>query len=213
MSNSRWFYLLIFFALVSCTSQQAAVITTPTLTKAPYPTRTPVITATPLPVSSDLKDVAKTIGEYYETSRCAVNLANSSLDEWLGEPADKPKFIDFTKQLDFSKITIEEIADSANNKYRAYLVVEPNPDCGEDCYQSRVYVKDLSTDQIFRVDWGGYMSWRFIYGAAWFGDKVLTFEQSINPDRVEIVGIDMDTKDYVYHVAYTPKDSCPVETP
>jgi len=213
MVNSRWFYLLIILVLISCTGRKTTIITTPTLNKATYPTRIPMITATPIQLRSDLQDVVKTIGEYYRVSRCASNLANSSLDEWLGQPVDKPEFLDFTNQLDFSKVTIEEISDSTNNRYRAYLVVEPNPNCGEDCFQSRVYVEDMSTNQIFRIDWGGYMSWRFIYGATWFGDKVLTFEQSINPDRVEIVGVDMEKQDYVYHVAYTPKDKCPVETP
>lgn len=228
MVSSRWLGLLILLNLISCTNQQTIVNATstntfvpsvtftakPTLTQTPYPTRTPVITATPILLNSDnLQDIVKMISEYYQVSRCVSNLANPSLNEWLGQPADKPELLDFTNQFNFNKVTIEEIADSTNNRYRAYLVVEPNLNGCTDCFQSRVYVEDLSTNQIFRIDWSGYMSWRFIYGATWFGDKVLTFEQSINPHRVEIVGIDMEKQDYVYHIAYTPKDACPVETP
>jgi hypothetical protein len=210
---------LFCLIVVSCSSQQTKLIAPTNATAiytsskgVLYPTRTPVITATPI-LNIEMENIASVIGNYYKTSRCVVNLANPSLDEWLSQPADKPELTDFTNQLDFNSITVEEIADSANQSYRAYIVVEPNPSCGENCFQSRVYVEDRSTNQIFRVDWGGYMSWRFIYGATWFGDSVLTFEQSLNPDRVEIVGVDMKTKDYVFHVAYTPKEKCPVETP
>lgn len=210
---------LFCLIMVSCSGQRTKLIapTNATATSmasmdAPYPTRTPVITATPI-LSIEMENIASVIGDYYETSRCVVNLANPSLDKWLNQPADKPELTDFTNRLDFKNIIVEEIADSANQSYRAYIVAEPNPNCGKNCFQSRVYVEDKSTNQIFRVDWGGYMSWRFIYGATWFGDSVLTFEQSLNPNRVEIVGVNMKTKDYVFHVAYTPKEKCPVETP
>ena len=79
-------FLIMSLLIVSCTGQQAA-----------YPTRIPLITATPV-LSAEPENIVSVISDYYKTSRCVVNLANTSLDEWLNQPADKPEFTEFTSK-------------------------------------------------------------------------------------------------------------------
>lgn len=223
---------LLCLLVASCANQQikvtpttAVIILTPTIptpilnptfiaemTGFAPPTR-PIINATPVLFDVNTQDIYELINTYYSVSNCISNLMNPQLDQWLNQPVDKPLFLDITDQFNFDDVIVEEIADNLDGKYRAYVLSEPRLECGENCIQSRVVVKDLSTNKILRVDWSGYMIWRFIYGVVWFGENILTFEQSVNPYVTEIVGVDIEKQDYIYHISYWSKDACPLETP
>lgn len=206
---------LLCLVIVSCTSQPEIIATTPTniftpsaistaqptLTEMPQPTWTPEITATPITFNPDSQDIDEIIHDQYKVTWCEINILIQKTAE-----GDKPEFLDFTNQVDFAQLWILEIADSTNNKYRAYLVEEPDQECGENCFRSRIYSQNLSTGQVYRINWSGYMPWRITFRMTWIGDTILVFMQSVSPSRAELVGIDVEKQNYVYHSVYS--DPC-----
>lgn len=157
------------------------------------PAWTPVITATPIDFVSSSKTLNEIIGDIYQIPP-SCNYPDT-------EEQQKPDFIDITKQVaDINDLFTTEIADSLRKSYRAYLVEEQAPEKCSSCYRSRVYVMNLSTRQIYRIDWNGYFPGRFLLRMIWIGDKILVFKQSLSPHTGEIIAVDMEKHDFVYHI-------------
>ena len=164
----------------------------PTLTETPYILYlTPMITGTPIAFDSEVQNINNVIGDIYNIPPSCNNPGTDN--------QTKPEFVDITEQVDVNKLFISEIADSENNTYRAYLVEEPALESCNACFRTRVYSMNIATGQIYRVSWSGYQGGRTMFRVVWIGDKILAFEQSLNPHSGEIVAFDVEKQNFVYH--------------
>ena len=103
-------------------------------------------------------------------------------------------------RFDLQKVVIEEIADNINKNYRAYLVDEPAPTATcTDCIRSRVYIQNQLNRRIYKLDWNGYLPSRILFNLLWVDDTVLTFYQSIGPHSDELIGVDVEKREFVYY--------------
>src|SRR5258706_15561115 len=167
----------------------------------------PYITATPIAFDISSGDIVKTVDMLFDEEKCAKSdyliptpPADASPKSFLGYPIGKPKFIEITDHIDFSKVDIEEIADNVQKTFRAYLVKEaaPTVSCSA-CIRSAVYIEDQVTNQVYKIDWRGYQPSRVLGRLTWIGNNNLTFFQSIGPHNDELIGIDIDKKEFIYY--------------
>ncbi len=198
--------LFVLLILASCVSQQAIIASTPTneprpsatftvqptLTVTPYILNlTPEITATPVFYKSDAQDIDQIIGDIYGIPP-ACNHPDTEMQ-------GKPEFTDITKKVRLDQLFIDEIAESEHKTYRAYLVEESVPEVCNACFRTRVYSMKIATGQIYMVSWSGYQGARILFRMIWIGDKILAFEQSLNPHVGEIIAVDVEKQSFVYH--------------
>jgi len=158
-------------------------------------TFTPVITATPITQKVNAQNISHIVQSIFkEMPECkSYNAMNANQDVL--------DFFDATEQFSFDRLIVHEIADSANNKYRAYLATDPNirlENCELGCSPERVYIKDSETGEIHGINWNGYMPRRITFKIIWLGDEYLAFQQNINPYNSETIVIDIEQQSIIY---------------
>jgi hypothetical protein len=185
---------------------------TPEVTSAFEPTLTPTwwvtpkITATPIASSPATAEELTTLLKqlYSITTPCYGSLLNIQSPQV--EPVGTPEFIEVTIQLE--KWWIEEIADNYTNNLRAFVACDP-----AFC-QHKLLVKNLSSEEIYEINWNARMSWRPIDNLIWLGDNILAFEQSTGPYFWHIVALDVQARNFVhYSIASSQCPLTPTSTP
>ncbi len=210
--------------IAACASQQVAFTTIstnvplpsatftmlPISTDTPYPTSTPR-SITPVAFNADIQDINQIIDNtYYVPSSCKLNWidrTNNQPPYNATVPPDEPPttldFVDITEQVNWDNIWIREIADSTKKSYRAYLVEESIPEACDACVLSRIYVENRINGYIYRIDFQAYKPWRILYNLNWVGDSVVVFAQSASPSYSDIIGVNVEKKEYVYVASFS----------
>lgn len=215
--------VLLCWIIASCTSRQVTPTSAPlnihpdvTFTVSPvstedtFPPKSTPESVTPIAFDPNTQDIIQVIDSTYQVPlACKLDWLDPSNNEPPYNATPDPlrprklDFVDITEQVNLEKVWIRQITDNTNKKYRAYLVEEPLPDKCDVCIRSAVYVKNFQNDHIYRIDFGGYLPNRVLYGLKWIGNQVVTFAQNDSPTYNDLVGINIETKSYVYLASYT----------
>jgi hypothetical protein len=156
---------------------------------------TPVITATPITQEANTRDVSQTMHDIFKE-----NPACKSYDA-MNAKQDILEFFDVNEQVGFDRLIIQEIADSAHNKFRAYIVTDPIEqlsNCEAGCFPERIYIKDFTKGEVRGINWNGYMPGRITYKLIWIEDNILAFQQTVNPYNYETIAVDINQQIIIY---------------
>lgn len=212
MANGRWlrmkkisFSLFLLFILVSCVSQRTAVNTTPTNNFAPTSTSsepvatfTPVLTATP--ITSNKQDLDVVLTTYLNLSDTCKKIDRLSTSD------PNIIFSEISQEVDNQADFVSEVAESANNKYSAYILQSYALDimsdsiipiyC-EDC--GKVYLENDQDGKRYEINWRIFPPGiSMIYDMIWIDDNILVVREAQNEGFYLVLGIDVTKQEPVY---------------
>ena len=189
-NSSMWFRSLSFVCLlcsisISCAKRQTSLVNTSAIT--------PEITATSILFSSSTQDLISVLSEtYHRSESCLVDNESKTPHNTTG--SIKPEFTDITNE-DGSSVLLDEIADNANNTYRAYLLNICNKDM--NC-TSQLQLENKLSGQRYLVTWEGFEIMTAHWNLIWIGEDIVAYMHLLDARREEIIAINVKTKDFAY---------------
>ena len=195
--------------IIACASRQ--VTDTTILTNTPFPlatrtpmlimtanplwTITPIVVGTPMLFNSPQQNIDAVISKFVSPCACRIT-TNVDLETYK----DKAylAFIDVTGQVDLKSMTIEEIAESINRKYRSYVVREYVFENCSTCYRGRIYIDDIENGKIFRIDWESE-DIPLEADLIWVGEDNILVNRYAGQFGYEWTGIDVTKQEYIYY--------------
>jgi len=168
---------------------------------------TPEVTATPIyefiGSKDDLERLVRNLYTWW--SPCiGQNFAEISPETPLSYSIE---FVEVAVQPNPQEYWISEIADNIDKSLQAFVACDP-----EFC-QDKIYVLDIETKKVYEIKWETQFPWRPIESVIWINENILAFYQSINPQRAQIVVVDIDERKYLYHAFVFPDYFCSTITP
>lgn len=137
----------------------------------------PWLPPTSIPLSSPLLSVNTPTTTVTETLATAMVTMLPYSDTLLYSPVleDSPevRFVETTTGPDLKR-TLNE-ATNRSETFRAFTA------CNSDPCHEKIFTQNLSTGQIFEIQFPGYMAWRPITQMNWLNDNVLLFTHPSQP--------------------------------